>query len=156
MAVVGPHFLEAVPVVVSQTRGPHWLPGGFPDQNGDTGPSTHRGFGWVAVSFAALSAQAAGRPMDRSKVTIRALPKVKSGGEGAVPGYPQARPHTCVFNPSVRHGQSCKLDGGFTPVAHSGRWGREGELHWCPPKKTHFFQDEDVFLAMGGPAIVSG
>ncbi|CAE7236203.1 unnamed protein product, partial [Symbiodinium pilosum] len=28
------------------------------------------GFGWVAVSFAALNAKAAGRPMQRSKVTI--------------------------------------------------------------------------------------
>lgn len=29
------------------------------------------GFGWVAVSFAALSSEAAGRPMERSKVTLR-------------------------------------------------------------------------------------
>ena len=31
------------------------------------------GFGWVAVSFAALNSSAAGRPMERSKVTMRSL-----------------------------------------------------------------------------------
>ncbi|CAJ1447778.1 unnamed protein product [Effrenium voratum] len=59
------------------------------------------GFGWVAVSFAALSAQAAGRPMDRSKVTIRVygpqrlkvveneFPVPVAGLPGTVPAPPE-------------------------------------------------------------------
>jgi len=59
------------------------------------------GFGWVAVSFSAMNSQAAGRPMQRSKVTIRVFgpkrlkvvqnefPMPVAGLPGIVPAPPE-------------------------------------------------------------------
>jgi hypothetical protein len=45
---------------------------------------TKPGFGWVAVSFCALTSAAKGRPMERSKVTMRRPVKLSNIWEGNV------------------------------------------------------------------------